>query len=73
MRALAPRVPAAALLESATRNGAHALGFDADYGTIEAGRLARLLLIDIPPGTADVEEYLVSGIQPEQIRWLSAE
>ena len=71
MRALAPGVPASALLESATKHGAHALGFDADYGTIEAGRSARLLLVDIPPGTADVEEYLVSGIRPEQIRWLS--
>jgi cytosine/adenosine deaminase-related metal-dependent hydrolase len=70
MRALAPHVPAAALLESATRHGAHALGFDADYGTIEAGRVARLLLVDTPPATADVEEYLVSGIQPEQLRWL---
>src|SRR5581483_12005110 len=33
MRALAPGVPAAALLDSATRQGARALGFDADYGT----------------------------------------
>ena len=73
MRALAPGVPASALLESATRVGARALGFDADYGTIEAGRRARLLLVDIPPGTADVEEYLASGIQPEQVRWLSPE
>jgi len=73
MRALAPGVPAAALLESATRHGAHALGFDADYGTIEAGRIARLLLVDIPPLTADVEEYLVGGIRPEQVRWLSPE
>jgi cytosine/adenosine deaminase-related metal-dependent hydrolase len=73
MRALAPSVPAAALLESATKHGAYALGFDADYGTIEASRLARLLLVDVPPGTADVEEYLVGGIQPEQVRWLSHE
>lgn len=73
MRALAPSVPASALLESATRHGAHALGFDADYGTIEAGRSARLLLVDVPPGTADVEEYLVSGVQPEQVQWLSAD
>ncbi len=73
MRALAPSVPAAALLESATVNGAKALGFDADYGTIDAGKVARLLLVDIPPGTADVEEYLVGGIQPDQIRWLSVD
>jgi len=73
MRALAPGVPASALLESATRHGAKALGFDADYGTIEAGKRARLLLVAVPPGSGDVEEYLVGGVQPEQIRWLSVE
>ena len=70
MRALAPSVPAAALLESATVNGAKALGFDADYGTIEPGKLARLVVVDIPPGTVDVEEYLVGGVQSSQIHWL---
>ena len=70
MRALAPDVPASALLDSATRIGARALGFDADYGTIEAGKRARLLAVDIPAGTDDVEEYLVGGIQPDQLRWI---
>jgi cytosine/adenosine deaminase-related metal-dependent hydrolase len=73
LRALAPSVPAASLLASATIEGARALGFDADYGTIEPGKLARLLAVDVPRGTSDVEEYLVSGIHPEQIRWLEAE
>jgi cytosine/adenosine deaminase-related metal-dependent hydrolase len=71
MRALAPNVPASALLESATMHGARALGFNAGYGTLEAGRFARVLLVDVPPGTADVEEYLVGGIRPEQLQWLS--
>ena len=70
MRALAPAVPASALLESATRVGAAALGFDAEYGTIEAGKVARLLAVDVPFGTDDVEEYLVSGIEPDQVRWI---
>jgi cytosine/adenosine deaminase-related metal-dependent hydrolase len=70
MRALAPSVPASRLLDSATRQGARALGFDADYGTIEPGKLARLLAVSIPDGVDDVEEYLVSGIQPGRIRWL---
>jgi cytosine/adenosine deaminase-related metal-dependent hydrolase len=70
LHALAPSVPAASLLASATIEGARALGFDADYGTIEPGKLARLLAVDVPPGTSDVEEYLVSGIHPGQIRWL---
>jgi cytosine/adenosine deaminase-related metal-dependent hydrolase len=71
MRALAPSVPAARLLDSATREGARALAFDADFGTIESGKSARLISVDIPPGTEDVEECLVSGIEPEQIRWIA--
>ncbi len=70
MRALAPEVPAASLLESATRNGAVALGFN-DFGTIATGQRARLLAVDIPHGCDDVEEYLVRGVRPEGIRWLS--
>ena len=70
MRALAPAVPAARLLESATIHGARALGFDADYGTIDAGKQARLIAVHIPAGTGDVEEYLVSGIGADEIRWL---
>jgi len=72
LHAIAPSVPAASLLESATIQGARALGFDADYGTIEPGKLARLLAVDVPPGTSDVEEYLVSGVHPGQIRWVEA-
>ena len=64
MRALAPTVSAGALLDSATRQGARALGFDADYGTIEPGKSARLIAVEIPPDTVDVEEYLVSGVEP---------
>jgi cytosine/adenosine deaminase-related metal-dependent hydrolase len=71
LHALAPSVPASALLDSATRQGARALGFDADFGTIEPGKCARLLAIALPAQTDDVEEYLVSGIQPEQIRWIT--
>ena len=70
LRALAPSVPASSLLASATIEGARALGFDADYGTIEPGKSARLVAVDVPAGTADVEEYLVSGIDPRQIHWV---
>ena len=70
MRALAPTVSAGALLDSATRQGARALGFDADYGTIEPGKSARLIAVEIPSDTVDVEEYLVSGVEPSQIHWL---
>jgi cytosine/adenosine deaminase-related metal-dependent hydrolase len=70
MRRLAPSVPASQLLDSATRQGARALGFDADYGTIELGKRARLLAVAVPDGLDAVEEYLVSGIRSHDIVWL---
>jgi aminodeoxyfutalosine deaminase len=70
VRRLAPGVPAGRLLESATRTGAQALGF-ADWGTIEPGARAALIAVDAPGATADIEEYLVSGIEDEQVRVVS--
>ena len=48
LRRLAPQVPAARQLESATINGAAALGFDGDYGTIEPGKRDALIAVDVP-------------------------
>src|SRR5436190_2130801 len=45
MRRLAPRVPPSALLASATRDGADALGFGSEYGTIERDKRARLIAV----------------------------
>ncbi len=73
VRQLAPHVPARRLLESATTAGAIALGFDRDFGTIEPGKRAALIAVRVPPGVEDVEEYLVSGIEPDAIRWLDTE
>ena len=70
MRALAPGVPASRLLESATLEGARALGFDAEFGSLEAGKRARILAVTIPEGVTDVEEYLVSGVEPDQLFWV---
>lgn len=74
LRCLAPSVPARALLESATRVGAEALGLGDELGTIEVGKRAELIAISVPgPATGcDLEEYLVSGIDPRQIRWVPA-
>jgi aminodeoxyfutalosine deaminase len=72
-RRLAPRVPARTLLESATRRGAVALGFEDGYGTLEPGKRAQIIAVRIPSDASDVEEYLLSGIGPSMIEWLDVE
>jgi aminodeoxyfutalosine deaminase len=59
----------AALLESATRGGAIALGLDASYGRIAPGLRGPLLAVDVPAGVSDVEEYLVAG-RPGNMWWV---
>ena len=71
MRWLAPAVSPRRLLESATMAGARAVGLDADLGTIETGKRAELIAVDVPASVIDVEEYLVSGITPGAIRWVT--
>jgi cytosine/adenosine deaminase-related metal-dependent hydrolase len=71
MRALAPSVPARRLLESATIAGAHALGFDSDFGTIDPGKRDALIAVDLDGEVSNVEEYLVSGVEAGQVRWLT--
>ena len=70
IRALGADIPARAIVESATRIGAEALGFGEDYGTIEPGKRAALIAVRVPDGVDDVEEYLVSGIRPADVEWL---
>lgn len=70
MRALAPAVPARSLLDSATRQGAHALGFGASFGALAAGYRARMIAVTVPATVDDVEEYLVGGIAPDQVAWV---
>jgi cytosine/adenosine deaminase-related metal-dependent hydrolase len=72
VRRLAPSVPASRLLDSATRAGAEALGFASELGTIEPGKRGQLLAVRLPDPTTDVEEYLVNGIDPADVRWLDS-
>jgi cytosine/adenosine deaminase-related metal-dependent hydrolase len=70
VRRLAPRVPAARILESATRAGAGALGFAGELGSLAPGKRAELIAVRLPAGVRDVEEYLVSGIDSGDVTWL---
>jgi aminodeoxyfutalosine deaminase len=70
LRRLAPNVPAARILESATLAGAQALGFASELGSIEPGKRAQLLAVRLPPDVRDVEEYLLQGVQPADLTWL---
>jgi len=70
VRALVPGVPAAAVLRSATASGAEALGFGDVYGTLEPGKVAAVIGVQVPPDVTDVEEYLLSGIAPGAVRWV---
>jgi len=67
---LAPDVPASRLLDSATRIGAYALGFGAEFGTIEPGKRAALIAVALPSDLEDVETFLVEGIEPSQVSWV---
>lgn len=70
LRRLAPRVSARRILGSGTLAGAAALGRGRTHGAIEASRRAALIAVETPAAVQDVEEYLLTGIEPEQIAWL---
>jgi cytosine/adenosine deaminase-related metal-dependent hydrolase len=73
IRRLAPAVPAARIIAAATVDGAAALGFARELGTIESGTRADLIAVRVPADVEDVEEYLLRGVEPGAIRWLDTE
>ena len=71
MRWLAPNVPAAKILESATLVGARALGLGDELGSLTAGKRAEMIAVELPRQVDDVEEFLLSGITPSRIQPLN--
>jgi cytosine/adenosine deaminase-related metal-dependent hydrolase len=71
MRAIAPNVQARKFIESATLVGARALGLDGELGSLSPGKRAEILAITLPDSVDDIEEHLVSGIEPSRISYLS--
>ena len=70
MRWLAPTVPASKILESATLVGARALGFGDELGSLTPGKRAQMIAVSLPERVDDVEEFLLGGITPAELRWL---
>lgn len=73
VRRLAPRIQASRILRSATLDGAEALGFGADLGSVVSGKRAELLAVAVPARVTDVEEYLLSGIDASQVSWVETQ
>ena len=71
LRRLGPAIPASAILRSATKIGAEALGFGGELGVIAPGYKALLVAVRYAGVVSDVEEYLVNGIKPEQVTWIT--
>ena len=71
LRRLGSAVPASAILRSATQIGAEALGFGGELGVIAPGYRALLVAVRYAEAVGDVEEYLVNGIKPEQVTWIT--
>lgn len=71
MRWLAPGVAASRLLWSGTQAGADALGLGQELGSLTPGKRAAMLAVAVPLDVSDVEEYLLSGIEPSQIQWVA--
>jgi cytosine/adenosine deaminase-related metal-dependent hydrolase len=70
MRWLAPGVAASKILESGTLVGARALGLGHELGSLTAGKRAEMIAVDLPPRVEDVEEFLLGGVAPSQIKWV---
>lgn len=68
---IAPEVPPARLLASATLDGAQALGRDAEYGSLSVGKCADIVAVSLPCPVDDIEAHLVKGVAAGRVAWAS--
>ncbi|MBF2053005.1 MAG: 5'-deoxyadenosine deaminase [Candidatus Sericytochromatia bacterium] len=75
-------LPAGEVLDMATRNGAKALGWQNEIGSLEPGKKADIIALDLDqpsnflpyspdetPGYAQIASAIVYGAQPANVRW----
>jgi cytosine/adenosine deaminase-related metal-dependent hydrolase len=67
-----PSIPPSEIIKMATINGARALGWDSEYGSIEKGKKADMIALPMPPQAENwnsdrAEEYIVSGCSGDQV------
>jgi 5-methylthioadenosine/S-adenosylhomocysteine deaminase len=71
-----PLIPAAKIIEMATINGARALGWDNEYGSIVKGKKADLIALPLPEerittNAFDVEEYIITECNGDDVTRLN--
>ena len=71
VRQWVPRLAAETILQMATQNGARALGFEAEFGSIRPGASSQLLGVRAPAASAaEAQEGLLGGISHRELTHL---
>jgi cytosine/adenosine deaminase-related metal-dependent hydrolase len=71
-RRAAPSIPPGWVFRAATLGGAEALGCADRFGTLDPGKSAKVIAVDLPRAVDDVEDALTGGVTPDRVRWIEA-
>jgi imidazolonepropionase-like amidohydrolase len=50
--------------------GARSLRLADELGSLTPGKRAEMVVVELPTQVEDVEEYLLGGIAPSQLKWV---